>query len=150
MPWYTDIWVGYATTPSQPLLSGGFPRGLGFWVISPEVYMSLCLQFEYQDTASLCLADDFLSSGAMGGSSGYYLPRSFPQAMVCKCSMEKMGETAKTSGKHLLWPFWPMMHLSSCPRDAAGCGLQGSHTRSPLASGFPLPFWPSPSCLQLL
>lgn len=33
----------------------------------------------------------------MGGSSGYHLLRSFPQAMVC--SMEKVGETGKTGGK---------------------------------------------------
>lgn len=69
--------------------------------------MGLCVQCAYQDKASLCLADDFLNSGAMGGSSGYYLLRSFPQAMVCKCSMEKVGETGKTGGKRSLWPFWP-------------------------------------------
>lgn len=86
----------------------------------------------------------------MGDSSESYLLRSFSEAMVCKHAMAKMGETGKTGGKRVLWPFQPVMHLSACPRDAAECRLQGSHAGSPSASGLLLPFWPSPSSPQLL
>lgn len=99
---------------------------------------------------NVTLVDDFLDSGAMGDSSESYLLRGFSQAMVCKHTMDKMGETGKTGGKLVLWQFQPLLHLLAYPRDAAECRLQGSHVRSPSASGLFLPFWSSLSCLQLL
>ena len=88
MPWYAGIWVGYAAASPQALFSGCFPRkttvfgGLGFWLVSPKVYLGLCLQSECQDRTSRCLEDDFLDSGAVGEGSESYWLRSFSRAVV--------------------------------------------------------------------
>lgn len=117
---------GYPATPSQALLAGAFPMktkvfsDLGFWVVSPKMYLGLW--FEYQDKMSLCLAE-LKSCGCCTRES--CLLRSVSQGMVCDCAMDKMGGTGKTGGKGLLWPFQPMVHLSACPRDAAEHSLWG-------------------------
>lgn len=153
VPWYTGIWVGYAATPSQPLLSGCFPRkytmfrDLGFWVVSPKGGSVSAVWVPGQNVA---LADDFFDSGRNGDSSESYRLRSFSQAAICKHAMDKMGEAGKIGGKRVLWPFWLMLHLLACRRGAAEWRLRGSCTGSHSASALFLPFWPSPSCLQLL
>lgn len=110
---------GCAAILFQPLLSGCFLRktmifrDLWFWLPSPEVYIGLCQQFEYQHKTSLCLVDDFLSSGATGDSSESHL--------VCKHAMDKIVETGKTGGELVLWWFQPFLRILACPRAAAEC-----------------------------
>lgn len=136
VPWYTGIWVGYAATPSQPLLSGCFPRkytmfrDLGFWVVPPKGGSVSAVWVPGQNVA---LADDFFDSGRNGDSSESYRLRSFSQAAICKHAMDKMGEAGKIGGKRVLWPFWLMLHLLACRRGAAEWRLRGSCTRVPFS-----------------
>lgn len=132
--------MGYAATPSQPLLAGRFPMKTKnvqwFGILSglPRgVFGSVVWVPGQNVTLSGRWFPPLRSCGCCTSES--CLLRSVSQAEVCNCAMDKMGQTGKTGGKGLLWPFQPMMHLSACPRDAAEHSLWGSCTGLPSASG---------------